>query len=293
MNLSQLEVLVAIVDAGSLTEAAEQVGLTQSAVSHSLNRLEADLGVTLLERGRGGITVTRIGEEVVSHARATLAQIEVIRQKTARARGTAIGKLRFGCIPNIAPRLLTGILRDFQYKYPEVDVILFEGKPVELMSWLNEGIVDVATVLLPAAFDVTVSLARDEIHVLVAETHPLARRRAVHMNELHDEALIAPQDQYRLIASVPSLQEVKLPRLRYAVSAYHTIFGMVRENMGISLVPGKLVSPEVDGLVVVPVEPKLQVDVYLGVRVATPATDVFLANAHEWALAEGFLPADM
>lgn len=69
MNLGQLEVLVAIVDTGSLTEAADTVGLTQSAVSHSLSRLEAELGVTLLERGRQGASLTRIGEDVVEHAR--------------------------------------------------------------------------------------------------------------------------------------------------------------------------------------------------------------------------------
>ncbi len=55
MNLNQLEVLVAIVDTGNLTSAGDVVGLTQSAVSYSLSRLEAELGVTLLERGRQGI----------------------------------------------------------------------------------------------------------------------------------------------------------------------------------------------------------------------------------------------
>ena len=84
MNLSQLEVLVAIVETGSLTEAAETVGLTQSAVSYSLKKLEAELSVTLLQRGRQGVTVTRIGEEVVPHARSIMGQVEIIRQKLAR-----------------------------------------------------------------------------------------------------------------------------------------------------------------------------------------------------------------
>jgi len=229
---------------------------------------------------------------VVGHARAVLSQIEVIRQKTARARGVAAGKLRFGCVPYVSPHLLTGILRDFQHKYPEVEIVLFEGKPAELMGWLNEGIVDVATVLLPEAFALTVPLARDEIHVLVATAHPLAQQSTVSLEALADEALIAPQDQYRFMVSLPMLEGVKLPRLRYAVSAYHTIFGMVRENMGVSIVPGKLISPEQDGIVGVPLEPALVVDVYLGARVTSPVAEAFLANAHEWAIAQGFLPAD-
>jgi DNA-binding transcriptional LysR family regulator len=54
MNLAQLEVLVAILESGSLTEAAEVVGLKQSVVSYSLSKLEAELGVVLMERGRQG-----------------------------------------------------------------------------------------------------------------------------------------------------------------------------------------------------------------------------------------------
>jgi len=63
MNLGQLEVLVAIVNSGSLSESPEVVSLTQSAVSFSLSRLEAELGVTLLERGRQGVALGGISKE--------------------------------------------------------------------------------------------------------------------------------------------------------------------------------------------------------------------------------------
>ena len=292
MNLSQLEVLVAIVDAGSLTEAAEAVGLTQSAVSHSLNRLEAELGVTLLERGRQGISVSRIGQEVVNHARIILSQTEIIRQKTARARGVSVGKLRFGCVPHVSPRLLTGIIRDFQHRYPEIEIVLFEGKSPELMNWLQEGIIDAAMVLLPDHYPLSVPLARDEIKVILAESHPLATADKLTLAQLSDEPLIAPQDQYQLITSLPQLQHVSLPHLHYAVSAYHTIFGMVRENMGVSLLPGDLITPVVDGIVSVPLVPPLVVDVYLAASVRSPVTEAFLNNAHTWSQAAGFLPDD-
>lgn len=289
MNLSQLEVLVAIVDAGSLTEAAEAVGLTQSAVSHSLNRLEAELGVTLLERGRQGVSVSWIGQEVVHHARIILSQTEIIRQKTARARGVSVGKLRFGCVPNVSPRLLTGIIRDFQHRYPEIEIVLFEGKPSELMDWLQEGIVDAATVLLPDVYTLSVPLARDEIKVILAEAHPLASADHLTLEQLADESLIAPRDQYQLITSLPQLRHVSLPHLHSAVSAYHTIFGMVRENMGMSLLPGDLITPQVDGIVAVPLVPPLVVNVYLAASVRSPVTEAFLNHAHAWSQAAGFL----
>lgn len=293
MNLNQLEVLVAIVDTGSLTEAGERIGLTQSAVSYSLSKLEAELGVQLLERGRLGIEITPIGEDVLIHARAILAQVEVIRQKTGRARGLAIGKLRFGCVPHVSPRLLTGILRSFQTDYPDIDIVVFEGKPIELMSWLREGIVDVATVVMPEQFAVSSPLARDQIHVIVSARHRLAAQKNVSLTQLAKEALIAPQEQYEMITGLPQMQAVSLPRLRYAVSGYQTIFSMVRENMGVSLMPGKLLTPDVDGVVGVPLSPELWVDIHVAANMASPATDAFLASARRWSQEHGFLPAEL
>jgi DNA-binding transcriptional LysR family regulator len=293
MNLNQLEVLVAIVDSVSLTEAGEQIGLTQSAVSYSLSKLEAELGVQLLERGRQGIEITPIGEDVLIHARAILAQVEVIRQKTGRARGLAIGKLRFGCVPHVSPRLLTGILRSFQTDYPDIDIVIFEGKPVELMSWLHEGMVDVATVILPERFPVSAPLARDQIHVILSARHRLATQSSISLAQLAKESLIAPQEQYEMITALPQMQSISLPRLRYAVSSYQTIFAMVRENMGISLLPGKLLSPDVDGVVGVPLTPELSVDIHIAANISSPATDAFLTSAQRWSTEHGFLPSEM
>lgn len=292
MNLNQLEVLVAIVDTGSLTEAGERIGLTQSAVSYSLSKLEAELGVQLLERGRLGISITPIGEDVLIHARAILAQIEVIRQKTGRARGLAIGKLRFGCVPYVSPHLLTGILRSFQTDYPDIDIVIFEGKPVELMTWLHDGIVDVATVVLPESFQVSTPLARDQVHVIVSVRHPFATQKSISLAQLANESLIAPQEQYDMITALPQMQPITLPRLRHAVSGYQTIFTMVRENMGISLMPGKLLTTDVDGVVGVPLSPALSINIHIAANISSPATDAFLAGARRWSQEHGFLPAE-
>jgi DNA-binding transcriptional LysR family regulator len=288
MNLSQLEVLVAIVDNGSLTEAAEAVGLTQSAVSHSLNRLESELGVTLLERGRQGIAVTRIGEEIVSHARAMLGQAEVIRQKTARERGLSVGKLRFGCVPSVSPRLLTGIIRNFQHRYPDIDIVMFEGNPAELMEWLETGVVDVATVLTPEQYAASVPLAVDEVKIIVSEAHPLANESFLSLTQLANEQLIAPKAQYDLITRIPSLSHVTVPRLRFEVSAYNTIITMVRENVGISFMPSRLIEADTQGIVSLSFDPPIFVRVFLAVAVPSPATEAFQSESFAWATEQGF-----
>jgi len=289
MNLTQLEVLVAIVDTGSLTEAGEIVGLTQSAVSYSLSKLEAELGVTLLERGRQGVTVTRIGEDVLVHARNILTQVEVIRQKTARERGMSVGKIRFGCVPTIPPRLLTGILRDFQHKYPEIEVVLFEGSPVELVEWLDTELIDIGTVLHPENYALSVPLVRDEMKVVLSADNPLADQSNISINDLIQQPLIGPKAEYGIMRELLNFENWTPPRLRYEVSTQNTILAMVRENMGVSIIPDMLVDREYDDIKRIPFTQKRYLNVWLGATVNAPAISEFLQMANSWAREHGYL----
>lgn len=289
MNLSQLEILVAIAETGSLTEAAEAVSLTQSAVSYSLRKLETELGVILLERGRQGIEMTRIGLEVLHHARNALTQIEIIRQKTARERGFSIGKLRVGCVPTIPARLITGILRDFQRQYPEIEVVLFEGTPRELVDWLENSVIDIGTVVTPDLYQRAIALARTEIKIIMSIHHAMASQTTIHVDQLASEILIGPKTEYGLIGQFPPLDRLGLPRIRHEVSTQQTILSMVRENMGIAMVPAMLIEPDMDGICAISLEPRLMFDVYLGTHLQSPAANAFLESASTWSRNHGFL----
>lgn len=287
MNLNQLEVLVAIVETGSLTEAAESVGLTQSAVSHSLSKLEAELGVTLLERGRQGITITRIGNEVLQHARAIMGQVEVIRQKTARERGLSVGKLRFGCVPTVPPRMLAGVLRDFQHKYPDIEIVLFEGAPVELVEWLETGVVDVAAVVDPSKYPLSAMLVRNEVRAIVSQKHELASETAISFKQIANNPLIGPKEEYGIYGKMPPFKNMSIPRMQYEVSTQNTILTMVRENMGVSMLPSMLID-DPQGIVQIPFDPPIYIEVHLAAVVASPASQAFIEMANRWAMEHGF-----
>ena len=292
MNLTQMEVLVAIVETGSIIEAAEVVGLTQSAVSHSLKRLETELGVQLIERERSNMTITRIGEDVLQHARTILNQIELIHQKTAHERGLSVGKLRLGIIPNIPAYILTGILRDFQHKYPQIEVILFEGNARELRDWLAQDVIDIGAVILRERYRVLVPLVTSSIYIVISEDHPLAQEPVLPLESLENEVLIGPQAEYETFALLPEMQKITLPRSRYEVSAYNTIFSMVREGMGIAMMPSMMVDPNAEGIVALPTDPPLALQAYLASNTDSPAATVFMNMAHRWANEQGILTED-
>jgi len=289
MNLSQLEVLIAIVETGNFTDAAEFVGLTQSAVSYSLSKLEAELGVYLMERGRQGITLTPIGKEMVLHARRILNEIEIMRQKAARERGLTVGKLRFGCVPTIPSRLLTGILRDFSLKYPDIDLVLFEGTPPELVDWLSTGVIDVGTVATADGFLTTMPFVHDEIRLIVSTSHSLATLAQVSLEQLRHEPLIGPKIEYSIMSKLLRRQNLTIPRLRYEVSTQSTVFSMVRENLGVALVLKMALPSNMDSLVDLPLNPAAHVDIFLGTNSNSIAAREFMVRASNWAKEHRFL----
>jgi DNA-binding transcriptional LysR family regulator len=129
---------------------------------------------------------------------------------------------------------------------------------------------------------------------MMSAKHPLAEQpdsQPIDINALQDESLIGPRAVYQLIKRLPALQQVRLPRLRYDVSNYSTIFSMVRENLGIALVPGQLLDAfAMDGIVIRSIEPALFLDVHLAGRNQSPAVVRFMEYARTWAQEQGYLP---
>src|SRR5215472_15843937 len=174
MNFSQLQSFVAVADTGSFTEAAYSIDLTQSAVSHALSALEHELGVTLLERNHTGVVaLTHVGQKIIPHVRALLAQAETIQQEAQAARGLTRGRLRLGSIPSISPRLLAGVLTHFQQQYPDIEVVLFEGTFQEVQEWIGTDMIDVGFVHHSAKEMESTHLATDEMQVFVSQRHRL------------------------------------------------------------------------------------------------------------------------
>ncbi|MFF2846690.1 LysR family transcriptional regulator [Streptomyces sp. NPDC058001] len=119
----ELRVLVAVAEAGGFSAAADTLGLTQSAVSHSVRGSERKIGAVLFERGRTGARATPAGEKAVAHARRVLRLLDVL---TAEARGAARsdaaeGPLRIAAFRSAALHLLPPVLRRLRARHPGIE----------------------------------------------------------------------------------------------------------------------------------------------------------------------------
>ncbi len=294
MNLSHLELLVALVETANFSEAADRVGLTQSAVSHGLAKLEQELGVMLVERGRRGVSLTGAGREVLTHTREALASLEAIRQVAAAARGVPVGRMRFGAAYPLAARLLVGILDDFQRQYPEIDLVLFEGTGQEVEEWVAGSVVDVGIVRHPAPDAESRLLVEDEVCVVFPVGHRFCHAARVDAEALVGEPLIVPRSGFKLVSEF--LREIGQGDARlwfkYTVSDPRTIFLMVRDGLGLTLMPRTTLPDDLDGLLALPLSPAMPFRVGLGVRsweTASPVAKLFTQTAEAWAASHGFL----
>lgn len=286
MNFSQLESFVALVDTGSFTKAAETVSLTQSAVSHALAALENELGVTLIGRSRKGtITLTSAGQKIIPHVRALLAQAEAIAEEARAAQGLAAGRLRLGSIVSMVnPALLAGVLTTFQQQYPDIEVVLFEGSMHEVGEWIENGVIDVSFALYPSKCLDTTLLAVDELCVVLPPGHRFQRRSALSPDDLLEEGFIMAKNECtaRFMEMAGLHRGGRTPTIRYQANDSSTILAMVREGLGVTLLPRTVLPKKLDGMVALPLDPvqRLQIGLALPMgEAATLAARLFIQTA--------------
>jgi DNA-binding transcriptional LysR family regulator len=287
MNFSQLQSFVAVADTGSFTEAAYSIDLTQSAVSHALAALERELGVTLLERNhKGAVALTNVGQKIIPHVRALLAHAETIQQEARAARGLAIGKLRLGSIPCISPRLLAGVLTHFHQQYPDIEVVLFEGTLQEVQEWIGTSMIDVGFVIHPAKEIESTLITTDEMQVLVSRGHRLHARTSITLKELREEQLIMPRTGSGFPEIFHQERGKHGPPIRYQASDGATILAMVREGLGITILPRMMFPEKLEGIAGIALDPPHHLQIGLAVRSAdsaSPGARLFVQTAGAWA----------
>jgi len=292
MNISQFELLSQIAQTGSFTEAAHIVGLTQSAASRAIARLEDELGVVLLERGQGRVELSPVGEQVIPHTSAILNHLECIRQETLISRGLHAGKLRLGIHTTLSPRLLTGILGAFRSRYPGIEVATLAGTVTDINEWVQKRVVDVGFVHERDSQVDKVLIAEDEILVILPRDHTLKDEPRVTPQQLQHEALIASRADCKTLIDIIFAQAGATYRQQFDVEDTYTMLAMIREGLGYGIVPTLNLPDDRSDLHIVHLHPPVWRQLYLGVKrleESPPAVRAFVDLAHSWAQRKGYL----
>jgi len=287
MNLKQLEFAVALAEERHFTRAAERCHVVQSALSHQIARLEAELGATLFERLPRQVRITPAGEALLVHARQVLVAVERLQQDVAAAVGDIRGTLTLGLISSV-PRLdIVDLLATFHARHPQVDIQLRQDKSETLLAAVRERQLDFA--LIGVSRQVTLEavasrlLLSEELVAVLPADHELAGRARLSLHELVELPLVdLPAGSGARRQTDEAFAALGLPhRVRFETSNMQLLERFVRRGLAIGLVPHSIAAT-LAGLASVPVSDAPQRNVHaIWSRLPTPATREFLRVLEE------------
>ena len=279
MNLTKYKTLATVVELGSLTQAARQMNVTQSAVSHTLDRLERDLGFAVLKRSRAGVSLTGEGERLMPAVRSLLSSAEQLEQTASAIRGLDTGTVRIGAFTSVAVHWLPGVLKEFQNDFPNVDFRLMNGDYHDVEEWLSDGSIDIGFVNVPCALDCEcIPLMEDRLLAILPLDSRFASYPKFPLVECETEpfiSLLKSSDHDARRALEAAGVE---PNVRFYTKDDYAIIAMVEQGLGMSIMPELLLKGRHDRLLTLPLIPEAKRTIGIAIAAgdrAGPATRRF------------------
>jgi len=245
LNVGRLRVLKEVAYRGSLSAAAEALSYSQSAVSQQISALEAETGMTLLERHPRGVSLTAAGQTLVGHAEGILARLEAAEAALSGIAGLRGGRLRMASFPTAGATLMPLAIATFRSAYPGVELTLAEGEPEEIVPRLRAGELDLALLFefageTPLQEGMTrVELLEDPMYLALARAHALASKGKLRLEDLRGESWVQTS------RSSPCARHVVRschaagfePQVSFESDDYQTVQGLVAAGVRVALIP--------------------------------------------------------
>ncbi|WP_306207753.1 LysR family transcriptional regulator [Actinoplanes sp. RD1] len=240
MEVEELRSLLTLARHDRVTEAAEELRVTQPTLSRLLSRIEHELGARLFERDARGVRPNPYGDLVLAAARDIVARHDRMRRELAGLLDPDAGTVRLAFLDSIATSLVPRILRDFRLRAPRVRVDLSQEPAHEILSDLAAGAAEVA-ITAPRPDDARydwLPLHTQRLVLVVPPGHRLARRRRVRVADLDGEDFVTlPRGfGFRTLSDALFAAAGATPRIAFESGDLATIEGLVGAGLGSAIV---------------------------------------------------------
>ena len=144
MDVQKLIALAAIVEAGSMTRAAERLGYSQAGLTYMMNSLENEIGLCLLDRSHSGVWLSESGRQLMPEIRRFLRSYDALDAAIRGCKESQSSTLRIAAVDSVSQRWLPETIARLRAEYPHVRVSVVSESPPVINSWMNDGSVDLA-----------------------------------------------------------------------------------------------------------------------------------------------------
>ena len=240
-----------VIETGSLTRAALLLDVSQPALSTSMDRLEASVGVRLLERGPKGVATTKHGDILYSYARLIREEIALAKRDLVEARSGGPDMLRIGALPSLASRIVPLAVGKWRETHEGSRLQIIENAQIDLLTGLMRRDFDLV-IGLTEVFDMLDGLRqrvlfRDRLLVIVGPKHPLRGKSDLTWSDLVAFPWISPTSRrtHSVLETVMRTMDVDLPQQITVCGSGSLLKSLVAETTHIALLPAHAVQPEI------------------------------------------------
>lgn len=295
LKISQLRILVEVANYRNFSEAALHLEISQSAVSHAIATLEAELGVILFNRGRNGADLTPVGEQLVVPAKEILNLLQKMATEANRAKGLKGGNVRLVAFRSAATHILPALIAQFRRQFPLIKVSVTDiEEHFEIENILRSGQADIGIVDLPCSQEFeTWEIYRDEYVVLLPRSLKLNQTRLTWEQLATYPLIISVNNSCSLKIRQYLQRSLKPVNIAYEMKQDSAMTSMAMQGLGAAILPQLATEPLPKQLKVyslpIPLERIIEAAIVKN-ALHTPAVYAFLDVLKNYGVIEGQTP---
>ncbi|WP_336775455.1 LysR family transcriptional regulator [Paenibacillus sp. MMO-58] len=295
MELTQLEYFLKVAQTEHLTKAAESLAITQPALSHSILKLEAELGVPLFERKGRNLRINRYGTMFSMHVEKILQEVERGKKEIEEHSNPDSGVIYLAYLNILGVDLIPNLIRDYRKLNPAVTFELTQGDKGAILNQVEEGRSDLMITSEKPVNDTFewIPMLSLPLYLVVPEEHRLARQASVSLGEITGEPFVGLKHNCNLKNSLLA----RVHHMNFTLASTYdaedlqTVAGFVAAGLGVSVLP-QTAGLNIAGLCWLPIDEegwRWEVGLHLKKeRFLSPATDMFVRFIKERAFGSGF-----
>ena len=257
MSLYNYQVFMSVVQNGSFARAAEELNITPSAVSHIIAKLEKEFDIRLFRRGRTGVMITDAGTKILPYILTIQQHNEMLLQEIDQIHGFSSGTVCIGIFNSVTVQWMPDIMKSFRARYPDIEILLFQGGYNEILSWIESKTVDLAFVtdaITPR--NEYIPLYKDMIVCVTPKNYALQNADYVTIEDIKHMPMILQADGYDTEAR-NLLKKYNLPNSSpFNVNSDESLIAMVEAGFGCCIMPNLAAASTKSDVKILPIMPR-------------------------------------
>ncbi|MCR9116649.1 MAG: LysR family transcriptional regulator [bacterium] len=239
MEFNELRYFLKAAQHNSFTRAADELGISQPALSRAVGRLETELGQPLFERQTRRVELTDAGALLKSRALEVMAILDDAKAEISDDGES--GRIRLAAIPTIAPFILPAMLSSFEERFPKASVVVQEDVTESTLHRITQGEIDLAILALPisAKYLEIETLFEEELLLVMPVDHPLSKRRKIKLSDIEPLPFVLLSEAHCLADNIISFCRKRSfhPISVERTSQLTTVQELVSLDHGVSMIP--------------------------------------------------------